>query len=216
MENINTLLFDFDGTLLDSKKSMINVYHTLCRNYGTKIFSKREIENQFGSSFHDIIDSLDKTKKSEIEQQYFELMTMEEEKHARLFPLVKESLISLKLMGYKTALVTNKERPIVELSLNRFRLTNLFNTVVTVSDVTNPKPHPEPLEKALAEIDGQKNKAMMLGDTIFDVGASRNAGIKSAVIDWYNKYPLKELEPDYIFHNLGEFMLKIFEHREVV
>ncbi len=215
MKNINTILFDFDGTLFDSKKAMVNVYYRLCRNYGNKVFSFREIDNQFGSSFRDIYESLDKSRKNEIEKEYLRLM-LEEEKHAKLFPGVRESLMSIKAIGYKTALVTNKERPIVQTSLERFSLTGLFDTVVTISDVANPKPHPEPLEKAIAAVGAQKRNTIMLGDSVFDVGACKNAGIKSVVLDWYSQYPLNELEPDYLFHNIGEFMLKITKQKEVV
>jgi len=215
MKNINYLLFDYDGTLLDSKKPMINVFHILCLNYGTKVFSKKEIDNQFGSGFRNICESLDKTKRVEIDQMYYKLMAAEEEKHARLFTGVKENLTCLKNMGYNLALVTNKERPIVQLTLNSFGLTNLFNTIVTISDVTNPKPHAEPIVKAMTAMGAPKDETMMLGDTLFDVGAAKNAGIASAVIDWHNIYPLKELEPDFYFHNLGEFMLKIYEYQEV-
>jgi len=216
MKHINALLFDFDGTLLDSKKAMVNVYYKLCLKYGTIAFPLKEIENQFGSSFRSIYESLDKTKKHEIEQAYLKLMIEEEKKLAKLFPGVRDSLVFLKVKGYKTALVTNKERPIVLSNLANFKLCHLFDTVVTISDVTNPKPNPEPLEKAMKAIGAEKHKTIMLGDSIFDVGACKRAGIQSAVIDWYNKYPINGLEPDFLFHNISEFMLRITEHRKVV
>jgi pyrophosphatase PpaX len=70
--------------------------------------------------------------------------------------------------------------------------------------------------KALAILEASKEEAMMIGDSLFDVGAARNAGIKSAVIDWYNKYPLNELCPDYYYRNIGEFILRNLIRRNAI
>ncbi|NLI91697.1 MAG: HAD family hydrolase [Peptococcaceae bacterium] len=208
MNGINAYLFDLDGTILDSKSAIVNVFFRLCQKYGSKTFTLQEIDSQFGNSFKSIMASLDSQKKKEIEAEYYRLMIEEEQKKAKLFPAIRENIVYLKECGHKIALVTNKEKLIVLKSLRRFQLFELFNGIVTINDVQNPKPHQEPVTKALSIIGASKEEALMIGDSVFDVYAAQNAGIQSVVIDWYNRYPLTEIRPDYYFRNIGEFMLR--------
>lgn len=216
MKGIKAFLFDLDGTILDSKAAIVNVFIKLCQKYGTRSFTRREIDSQFGSSFRQISSTFSPEKKAEIEADYFSLMIEEEQKTAKLFPSVQKSLHDLKECGCQLALVTNKEKPLALQGLERFELVKLFDAIVTISDVEHPKPHREPVIKALTLLDISGAEAMMIGDSVFDVGAAQNAGVKSAVIDWYNKYPLNELCPDYYFRNIGEFMINNTQRRNAI
>ncbi len=216
MKGIKAFLFDLDGTILDSKAAIVNVFSKLCQKYGTRSFTRREIDSQFGISFRQIISTFNPGKKAEIEADYLNLMLEEEQKTAKLFPSVQKSLYDLKAYGCQLALVTNKEKPLVFQGLERFELVSLFDGIVTISDVNHPKPHQEPIIKALAMLEASREETMMIGDSVFDVGAAQKAGVKSAVLDWYNKYPLNELCPDYYFRNIGEFMLTNIKRRNAI
>lgn len=215
MEKARAFLFDLDGTLLDSRKAIVNVIYRLCRKYGVHV-SYGEVESQFSSSFRQIFSSFSRSSKEEMQQDYIQWMLREDRKCSRLFPAIRESLLFLKYRGDKLALVTNKERLIVEENLDRLSLVDYFDAVVTCSDVQNPKPYAEPVEKALGAISAPKNEALMIGDSVFDVQAAGNAGIPSVVIDWYNCYPLDQIKPTYYFNNIGEMINNLCRVREVV
>jgi pyrophosphatase PpaX len=216
MDEITAYLFDLDGTILDSKSAIVNVIYGLARKYGSKALTFQEIDSQFGNSFRNIMASLDRDRKQEIEAEYYQLMMREEQKNAKLFPEVKETIIYLKKLGHKVALVTNKEKLIVLKSLCRFQMFALFDAIVTLNDVQNPKPHQEPILKALSILRTSREQSLMIGDSVFDVSAAKNAGVQSAVIDWYNRYPLTENLPDYYFRNIGEFMHRKAKQKDVI
>ena len=211
-----TFLFDYDGTVLDSKKAVVNVMFRLCLKYGTSTFALEEIDKHFGSSFKAVLDTLDSSRKEEIKTDYYNMMLVEEKKYAKLFPTVRKSLNQMKREGFKLALVTNKEKLIVMEGLKRFELGQFFDSIVTIDDVCNPKPHPEPILKALKMTNTLNEKALMIGDTVYDVGAAGNAGVHCAVIDWYHRYPVDVLKPDYLFYHIEELMNQFVRYKEVI
>jgi len=216
VDGINVFLFDLDGTILDSKSAIVKVFFRLSKKYGSKTFTLEEIDSQFGNSFKSVMASFDPEQKDQIQNEYYQLMIEEEQKNAKLFPAIKENIMYLKERGSKIGLVTNKEKLIVLKSLRRFQLFELFNAIVTINDVQNPKPHQEPVERALEILGASKGEALMIGDSVFDVSAAHNTGIPCAVIDWYNRYPTGDKRPDYYFRNIEEFMLRSTKHKDVI
>ena len=209
MEKIRTFLFDLDGTLLDSKRALTNVIYGLCQKYGVAS-TYEEVESQFSLSFRQILEQFEASKRKEVLDDYFKWM-LQAERSPRLFPAIRENLQFLRCRGNRLALVTNKERLIVEENFKRLRLEGLFDAVVTSCDVQTPKPSAEPLEKALALLRSPKEEAIMVGDSLLDVQAAYNARIPSAVLDWYQDYPLEQLRPTYYFHDISEMMASFYQ-----
>ncbi len=110
----------------------------------------------------------------------------------------------------KIALVSSSSRHILDKGLAHNGLSDFFDIVISGDDVTNHKPHPESLEKALAAIGGDKEHAIMIGDSTKDMGAANNFGIDSALILHpsheliYDYTVLRSHKPTYEFTSLGE------------
>ena len=91
-------------------------------------------------------------------------------------------------------------------------MNRLFDVLVTHHDTENHKPHPEPLEKALAELGGTKELAIMVGDTDKDLGAAANFGIDSMLFyppEHEKFYPLEKLKgynPTYVFDDFKKLL----------
>lgn len=215
ISEINTFLFDFDGTILDSRKAIVNVFYELFQKYGDRQLTYEMVDQQFGISFRSILAGLDSHKQAEIVREYFELLPEEEERSARLFPGMKENIFYLKNEGFNVALVTNKEKILVMRSLKKFEIFDLFDVIVTLDDVEKPKPEAEPIELALRSMKAQKGKSVMIGDSVFDVEAAKNAGIMSCVIDWQNNYPPKGTLPDFLFENINDLMIKFAKYKAI-
>jgi pyrophosphatase PpaX len=129
-----------------------------------------------------------------------------------LYPDAMEVLEDLHRQGKQLALITTSARADVLHLMDKHNLSRLFDTVVAGDDVTHHKPHPEPLEKALSELGGTKDIAVMIGDSSKDIGAAHNAGIDSILFyppehaKFYDFETLKSLKPTYIVHDFKDIL----------
>lgn len=199
------LLFDLDGTLIDSKKSVVDAVYYTAQKYAPGHFSYQAIESRFGESWNEYIKQLQVDNEREVYEDYMRYLIMHHDETVAIFPGVKEGLLELKKDGLKLAIVTNKERILTEHGLRAFGLDTLFDAVVTVDDVTKGKPDPEPINRAMEELQLKKEEALMIGDTTYDVLAAQRAGIDVAVVDWHQTY-CSRLTPTYCFHSMKEIV----------
>lgn len=210
---IQSLLFDLDGTLLDSRDAVIDaVAHTADR-YAPGHFSREELVARFGESFDDFLAAVAAaagvTDKSEVMEQYFAYVRENHEQHVRLFPYVREGLEKLKAAGYQLAIVTNKQREFAVAGLEMANIDHLFDSVVSVDDVSRGKPAAEPVQKALSELGKRPEQAMMIGDSRYDVLAAVGAGVQSVVLEWYGKEEWKYAAPDYRYADFQVFVTEM-------
>ncbi|MCD5406764.1 MAG: HAD-IA family hydrolase [Desulfotomaculum sp.] len=213
MTAIKALLFDLDGTLLDSRQAVVEAVYYTAKLYAAGRYSYADIERRFGESFEEFINLInetqDKGKQKEIMATYLQYTEANHDQLVQLFPGIKENLTFLKNAGYQMAVVTNKQRNLTERGLQLLELDSFFETVITVDDVSKGKPYPEPVEKGCQLLKVTKQQALMIGDTVFDVKSAMAAGVKSVIIDWYQAYPVNKLVPDYIYGNMLEFITEL-------
>ena len=90
-------------------------------------------------------------------------------------------------------------------------MTKYFDLLVTADDVTNHKPHPEPLLRALERFAATPAEAIYVGDSTHDIVAGRAANIITAAAAWgpFPRIELEELQPDYLLDEPGD-LLKLF------
>lgn len=203
MNNIKALLFDLDGTILDSKKSVIEAVFFTAEKFATGKFTYEDIEGRFGESFDEFMEYLDGTKE-EIMEAYMNHMYKHHDELVALFEGVKEALLVLKKQGLKLAVVTNKQRDLTIRALDLFKVTDYFDTILTLDDVNEGKPNPEIIHKAMDILGVSKDEVLMIGDTEFDVKAARAADVKVVVLDWYKSYVNQLPKPDYKFVSISE------------
>lgn len=90
-----------------------------------------------------------------------------------------EVIQALRTQGRRLAIVTSTERRNVLPILQRMNLSDHFDCIIDRTDVRNHKPHPEPVETALDRLNGERDSAVMIGDSSVDVLAGRAAGVKT-------------------------------------
>jgi len=121
-----------------------------------------------------------------------------------LYPDALFVLESLRSKGKKLALITSGSKHIVTETINKYNLTKMFDVIITKEDVSNHKPHPEPLDLGMKLLGATKNKTIMIGDTDNDIGAANNVGIDSILFfppehkKFYDIEKLKEHKPTHI------------------
>lgn len=101
------------------------------------------------------------------------------------FPGTTKLLEDLGAMGVRRGIVTNKIRRTTLRQLDNLGLRSEFDVVVTVEDVTHPKPHAEPLQFAASRLGLKLDETVYVGDTVADVVAARNGGVGCvAIVSW--------------------------------
>ena len=221
-KRINTVLFDLNGTLINTHELIIQSFlHTLNHYYPEK-YTRNCVLPFLGPTLTETFSSIDETRVDEMIHRY---RTFNLEKHDSLvtgFPMVKETVLTLKENNIKVGIVTTKIRKVVEKGLQLMELEDLFDCIITLDDVNNAKPHPEPLQKAMQLLDAHPQHTIMVGDNHHDIEGGRNASTYTAGVAWSAKGKdyLQQFQPDFMLETMQD-LLKIVgvgqdeENREI-
>lgn len=203
---IDTLLFDLDGTLIDTNELIISSFmHTLEKYYPGKY--KREDALAFiGPTLYETFSSMDKERTQEMIEEYRKYNHEQHDLLVKEFDGVFETIRSLHEMGYKLGIVTTKVRSTVNMGLKLTHLDQFFEVVVTLDDVKNAKPDPEPIMLALQQLNSNPENAIMVGDNSHDILGGKNAGTKTAGVAWAikGKEYLAQFQPDFMLEHPGD------------
>jgi len=206
---INTLLFDLDGTLIDTNELILQSFlHTFEKYLPDRKFTREDILPFNGPPLIETFSSIDPERAEEMMAEY---RRFNHEKHDELvteFPGVFETIQTLKEKGFKIGVVTTKLRSTVNMGLKLTKLDQFFDVVVTLDDVKNPKPDPEPVFLALQQLDSTPEEAIMIGDNYQDIVSGQNAGTKTAGVAWSHKGKdfLMEYKPDFMLENMSDLL----------
>lgn len=209
---ISTALFDLDGTLLDTNELIIQSFlHTL-EGRTAEPYTREKIVPHMGQPLVDQLRFFSGQENvEELVQIYRKYNFSRHDELVTAFPYVKETLARMHQSGIKIGIVTVKSRQTTEMGLRLCGLTSYIDHVVTVEDVTHPKPDPEGIHLALRELGGVKEEAVMVGDSQYDIQAGKRAGVTTVGVSWSLKGRacLEREKPDYIIDDMRE-LLSIF------
>lgn len=180
------IIFDLDGTLIDSIEGWIKAFQQSFKSFGIKV-SRKKLTELFGKSDIDIVKALVKNpeKRERVLKYLYQLKKGDELlKEFRLHRNAKRVLKKLKEKGYIIALATGNRKDFCSKVLRHFGLTDFFDIIVTVDDVRKGKPEPEMLIKCLNQAKVGKDEAIYICDSLPDVLASKKAGIKCLLVSW--------------------------------
>lgn len=205
--SINTILFDFDGTLIDTNELIYNSFVHTFSQFGYS-FSKEEILQFNGPPLKETFSKINPELADEMIRTYREHNAKHHNDYVKLFPNVRETLSALKEKGLQLAIVSAKMRVGVEQGLEITNIGSYFDAVITIDDVVHPKPHPEPVIKALKELGASPTEAIMVGDNYHDILSGNHAGTKTAGVAWSVKGVeyLKQYEPTYILQDMTDLL----------
>ena len=116
-----------------------------------------------------------------------------------VYPGVVAAMEAIRAAGRRTGLVTSKNRQGALRGLTLVRLEAMMDVLVCADEVTNPKPHPEPVEKAVALLGADPATTVYVGDSIHDMVSGRAAGVRTAAALWgpFGREHLELATPDY-------------------
>ncbi|MBD0317672.1 MAG: HAD-IA family hydrolase [Thermoleophilia bacterium] len=204
-----TVLFDLDGTLIDSGAMILASFR-----HATRTVLAREIPDEElaaavgGATIHDQMRVFDAGRVDDLVEAYRAHNTpLHEELEA--FEGVDRLLASLRAEGRRLGVVTAKRRRTVDLAFRVLDLERWFDAVVTADDTARHKPDPEPVLLALDRLAGTPGAAAFVGDSPFDVAAGKGAGVFSVAVLWGGIHPeetLRRAGADVVVHSPEELL----------
>lgn len=205
------IIFDLDGTLVDSCPDIIETIKYIINRYHFEQKEDAFIRSCIGGGARNVlIKSLGKDKEALIDQEilplFVEYYTENCDKKTVAYGGVEEVLAYYKSQGKALSVATFKIRRATEKILRTLKLYDYFDILVTADDVKNPKPHPDCIHSILDYYSCRKNQAILIGDTKTDYLTGTNAGIDVCGVTFGYGAPevVRSLNPTYVIDRIEE------------
>ena len=201
------ILLDLDGTVADTDEMIVQSMYQMYDLYRDGKRTPREEIYYFSGP------PIRETLKREFPGQDIDFLVKEfvkiswnnYDKYAKLFPHVKEAIVSLQNKGVKFAIVTSKARRSCQHCLEVIGLDDIITFYVTSDDVSHTKPHPEGIFQALEHFSIiNRAKVLYIGDNKSDYLTAKNAGVDVALVTWGPRRIDRSLTPEYWIDDFNE------------
>jgi len=203
LEPLTAVLFDWDGTLIDSYHADSQAYLALFRKMGVR-WGLSELERYYSPDWYAVyrVAGIPKDRWDEADR----IWRASYAKHRPKLMSGTRRVVGQLARRHKLGLVTSGDRNRVMRQLREFGLARLFRTRVCGGDIDEKKPHPAPLQLALRQMNVSPSQCVYVGDTPEDVEMARDAGVRA--IGVLGPFPtekrLRAARPEFLLKNLKE------------
>ena len=204
IKNIDTVIFDLDGTLLDTLEDLTDSVNYALGEFGLSKRTKEEIRSFLGNGAEVLMkSSINGELDEDCTDQCIESFKMYYREHmdckTKPYEGVIELIRELLKHGFKLAIVSNKFDAAVK-GLNNDYFEGLFPVAIGESEQIKRKPAPDTVMKALDELGSDREKAIYVGDSEVDYMTAQNSGLPCVSVTWgfRDKELFEELGSDYI------------------
>lgn len=206
---INTILFDLDGTLVDSNELIIESFRETFRKYKPQQeFTRQQLIEMIGPPLKETFRIVSE-KKEVIEEMinfYRSFYQKHEFEYVSLYKNVLETLEKLSELNINLGIVTTKFEESAMPSIKYFNIDKYIKNYSFLGSVKEHKPSPKPIFHVLDQFN-HVDKALMIGDNKSDILAGKNANIFTCGIEWsLTKEKLKETNPDFWINDYLELL----------
>ena len=203
MKQASTILFDWDGTLIDSYSAGYRASITVLKHFGIDV-DREQFLATYSPNWYDSYEKLG-LPRSEWENADQMWRRTYRQQVSEPFPFVKTLLTRLREADRTLGLVTSGDRDRVLRELENHALTDFFTVVVCFEDTEEKKPHPAPLQRALRELRIEPEQAVFVGDRPEDIEMGRKVGSFTVGVesDYGPRAILEDAEPDIILPHAG-------------
>lgn len=204
---IETVLFDLDGTIIDTNEMIITSFMRVFEKGPKGPLTREEIIPHMGTTLeHQLQIFSGMEDVSSLVPLYRTYSNKYHDEMVRPFPFVNEVVEWLYAQEIPMGIVTTKIRPTTLMTLEKFNLAKYMSAIVTVNDVEHPKPHPEPVLKAIEAIGCNPETTLMVGDSSVDIQSAKAAGVLAAGVAWSLKGEqiLRDYGADYIMKDMRD------------
>jgi len=189
-ENKKALLFDLDGTLVDSAPDLALAINQMLTELHLSTFPQDTIRSWVGNGAQTLVEralsgsvtidsTLDPVRVNQALPIFLSAYRQCLCEESTLYPEVKETLVALKGLGYRLAVVTNKPAQFIEPIIDGLGLNGLFELFIGGDSLTERKPHPLPIYHACQQLAVNIELCLMIGDSKNDILAAKAAKMES-------------------------------------
>ena len=213
---IELVIFDLDGTLIDSSIDITNAINYAIEPYGVQPVTVQETISLVGEGITRLMEKVIeregiKTDKNELTERFLEHYSAHLIDNTTVYSGVRDTF--KKLNGYKKAVISNKREALSVRTLNDLGLLKYLDLVVGSDTTSGRKPSPVPLQYAMEKLGATPDQTVIVGDSNYDIEAGKAAGIKTVAVT-YGYRPLELLRgADVIINRMDELteVLRRFE-----
>ncbi len=222
MNAYDLIMFDLDGTLIETAPEICDAVNDTLRHFGLALVTQQQVNDWIGHGTRELlIQALAFSGQTDVAtvraSDSLPLKTAEFDKHyqarcgtrSHLYPQVRETLVALRERGVKLAVVTNKEGRFTDTVLGVHYMTALLDLVVSGDTLPTKKPHPAGIAHCLNTFNISADRALFVGDSSIDVATARNAGVPVWMLPYgYNMgQPIEACSPDRIIADCSALLL---------
>ncbi|WP_146551675.1 HAD family hydrolase [Rummeliibacillus sp. SL167] len=211
---IKNLIFDFDGTLADSRQCSVLATQQAFIEFGLKKPSEKQIEYYMGVP---IEVSFKKMATTGFTDESFEkLLTIFRQAYKNLenktlstFPNIPNVLESIASSGKQLFVVSSKKSDVLLRNLQTLNINTYFKDIIGSDKVTHYKPHPEGILKLMDFYQLNADETVMIGDTIFDLQMAKSANVFSCGVTWgsHSKEALQEERSTFLVDEVNQLAM---------
>lgn len=205
------IIFDFDGTLADTRGYIVATMHKTMRQLGLPLRPAEECAATIGlplkGCFQQLYPGIQDAEAELYMATYRRLFDKDRDASSvDLFPGVKETLQNLKKKGYLLSIASSRTTRTMVQMLEEKELVSPFSLFIGVTEVQNAKPHPEPVLKTLEALEVPASEALVVGDMPVDILMGSRAGARTCGVTYGNstRSELLEAGADYIIDSFTE------------
>ena len=203
---IKLILFDLDGTLVNTSTDLTNALNYAMKPYGLKELAVEDTIKLVGEGITRLIEKALMNKSVQQRKKATERFLAYYSKHltdfSEIYPGVAETLEELH--NYKKAVISNKREDLSVKLLDNLGLLKYFHLVVGSDTTSEKKPSPIPVFYILKQLHVTPDKAAIVGDSNFDINAGKKAGIKTIAVAYGFRDKNLLLDADYIIDRFNE------------
>ncbi|RLL48455.1 HAD family hydrolase [Oceanobacillus piezotolerans] len=206
-------IFDFDGTLADSKLCSVIATQSAFKEFGLNVPSTEQIEHFMGIpievSFKEMTDYVFTDESFNYLLQIFRNHYKANEIESLVvFPNIPELLSELKAEDRQLFVVSSKKTDVLIRNLQKLNIDTYFKDIIGSDKVKHYKPHPDGVLKIVKLYDLIIEETVMIGDAIFDLQMAKSANVASCGVTWgsHKREKLLEEEPTFLIDEVNQLL----------
>ncbi|MGH9749894.1 MAG: HAD family hydrolase [Candidatus Polarisedimenticolia bacterium] len=206
---IRGIIFDFDGTLIDSYEAITESLNAVRSSRGMPALRLEDVKGMVGHGLEHLIEkAVGPDQADEGVKLFRHSYAAICEKRTTILPAVKETLEQLDRRGYHMAIASNKPSYFARDILRALEIDHLFAEVLGPNDVEKPKPDPEMLEIIMMRIGLSPEEVVYVGDMLLDIEAGRGAGVEVYAVPTgsASRETLLGGRPDRLLHRFSDLL----------
>jgi phosphoglycolate phosphatase len=203
---IKLILFDLDGTLVDTRQDITTALNHALKQYGMQELTVQDTVKMVGEGITRLIEKILGDEKlhmrDEIIKIFIEYYSEHLADYSREYPYVRETLEQLS--GYKKAVISNKRESLSVELLKKLDLSKYFNLIAGSDTTPEKKPSPVPILHIMGKLETKPYESMIVGDSSYDIEAGKKAGIKTVAVTYGYREKKYLQDADYMIDSLKD------------